>query len=232
MRLSAYLGLDVRLQARYRLYVFGIAVAMLLGALAKASIPARAWPEAWAALAVLGMGGTTFLFGAGMLLLEGREKTLLALRVTPSSPLPYLGAKVLSLGGFATLESAILFGLLSGPSVSLLPAALGLAFLAAVTTLVGVGLAAGHDAITRFLFPGGALVAVVLQLPLVPFLGWGPHWPWVWIPSYPAAALLWGAVTDWSWSHLVGMTALGTLQSAAVGAFAVWRLERGLGWLR
>jgi fluoroquinolone transport system permease protein len=109
--LRATLRLDVRLQARSRLYVIGLFVAVLLGLALRALVPPEHVGRGLAAFYVLGLGGTTFMFGASMLLLERGEGTLAALRTTPLTPRDYVASKVLTLTGFALVESAVVFGL-------------------------------------------------------------------------------------------------------------------------
>ncbi|CAN0598147.1 unnamed protein product, partial [Laminaria digitata] len=96
----AQLRLDVRLQARSRLYVIGIVVSVMLGALGRFLIGPQHAAQAVPILYLLGLGGTTYIYGATMVLLERSEGTLLALRVSPLSEKTYLLSKLINLTAF------------------------------------------------------------------------------------------------------------------------------------
>lgn len=227
--LKATLRLDILLQSRNRLYPIGIGVAVLLGALLRALVPPQHLDQGVVLCFALGIGGTTFMFGASMVLLEKTEQTLDVLRTTPLSSDTYLASKTLTLTGFALVESAVIF-FVSGAPVPEAPLLLilGVVALGAMSTALGVGLASGHEAITRFLLPDGALVAMLLQLPVLGLLGVGPTWLWWLAPSQPA--LLW--MQDSYRSNALGSILLVSLAALGMvllcGFFARARLRRHL----
>lgn len=204
-RLLAMVQLDVRLQARNQLYVIGAGVAVLLGVMVRTLIPVEYAGRGLAAFYLMGLGGTTFMFGASMLLLEKGERTLEALRVSHVTTFDYVASKALTLTAFALVESAIVyviaargvatdFGLLIGGTV----------LLGVFYTLVGVGLASAYDVVTRFLLPTGTFVGMLFQLPFLSLIGVGPWWLWYLIPTQAPLLVLQGAfepLARWQWAY-------------------------------
>ena len=82
-RLASVLRLDVRLQARSRLYAIGIVVSVLMGLAGRFLFEPNSARLVLPIFYLLGIGGTTFMFGSSMLLLEKSQGTLQALRVSP-----------------------------------------------------------------------------------------------------------------------------------------------------
>lgn len=213
--LVATLKHDLRLQARHNLYKIGLFVAVLLGLAGRWALPPAHAGRGLVAFYVLGIGGTTFMFGASMLLLEKGQGTLQALRVSPITTRDYLASKVLTLSAFALAESLVVLGLAGqGAAVSPGPLVAGILTLGAAYTLIGVGLAAGHEAVTSFLLPSGVAVAMVLQLPFLFLLGVGPAALWYAFPTQPALLLMLGAfeplsAAQWGYAGLYGAGVVG-----------------------
>lgn len=183
--------LDIRLQARSRLYAIGVGVAVLLGVVLRVLFPVDLVGRGLAAFYLLGLGGTTFMFGASMLLLEKGEGTLEALRVSTLTTSAYVFSKVVTLTAFALLESAVVFAIAArGVPTNHLWLAGGMLVLGAFYTMVGLGLAAAYTAVTSFLLPAGTLVAMVFQLPFLSLLDLGPGWLWYLIPTQAPLLLL------------------------------------------
>jgi len=211
-RLKASLLLDIRLQARSQLYTIGIGVAVLLGLLVRFLVPAEHIGRGLAAFYVLGLGSTTFMFGASLLLLEKGEHTLEALRVTMITTRDYVASKALTLTGFALVESAIVYAIAArGVETGWLSLVSGALVLGVFYTLLGLGLAAPFRAVTRFLLPTGAFFGMVLQFPFLSLLGIEPWWLWYAIPTQAPLLLLLGAfepLAAWQWGYALVMSAL------------------------
>lgn len=209
--LSASMRLDVRLQSRSRLYWIGLVVAVLLGLLVRFLVPAEAIGRGLAAFYILGLGGTTFMFGASMLLLERGERTIDALRVSTIRTRDYLWSKALTLTVFATVESLVVYAIAArGVQTNFILLFLGVLVLGLLYTWLGLGLAAPHTAVTTFLVPQGVVVSLVLQLPFLSLLGIGPPELWMLIPSMAPMLLLVGAfeaLTPGQWVYAVFMSA-------------------------
>ena len=128
--LSATLRLDVRIQARSRLYAIGIAVAVVLGMVARYVFDDPQAGRVLATLYLLGIGGTTYIYGASLLLLEKSQGTLQALRATPLTSNAYIGSKAVTLTTFALVESVIIYVIgFPGVEVRLWSLVLGVAIL-------------------------------------------------------------------------------------------------------
>jgi len=212
-RIAASIGLDVRLQARSRLYVIGVVVAVFMGVMVRFLVPIEHVGRGLTAFYILGLGSTTFMFGAAMLLLEKSEHTLQALRTSPLSPAEYVTSKALTLTAFSLVESAIIFAIAArGVPVNPALLVLGIGVLGVMSTLVGLGLAAAHDAVTSFLLPSGALVGMVAQLPFLTLIGFDTIVLWYLIPTQAPLLLIQAAfepLAPWQWAYAAGMSAVG-----------------------
>ena len=109
--LLATLKLDVRLQARSKLYAIGIVVAILLGLAGRFFVHPDYAGKLLAVFYLAGLGSTTYMFSASLVLLEKSQGTLLALRTTPLTSTAYIASKVITLTSFAALESAIVYAI-------------------------------------------------------------------------------------------------------------------------
>jgi len=203
--------LDVRLQARSRLYHIGLALAVALGLAARHLVEPVALRVVIPVFFLLFLGSTTYMFGSSMVLLERTEGTLGALRVTPLRVGEYVASKVITLSGFALVESAVVLLIAVGPAAlppAFLPGALAMGVL---YTLLGLAQVAPHDTVTGFLVPGAMVATLVLQLPLFPFFGLWPSPLWHLVPTYAPLVLLEAAVRPiaaWEWVYGVGYCAL------------------------
>lgn len=222
--LTATLALDVRLQARSKLYAIGIGVSLALGLLGRFLIGPEHAATALPILYLLGLGGSTYIFGASMMLLEKSEGTLRALRTTPLTSRVYLGSKILTLGAFAALEGVIVHavGFFEAP-MSIWPLLLGVGSLVVFDTLLGLGQVASHDSVFSFLVPGALVVGSVLQWPMLYVLDVGPPLLWFLFPTQGPLLLMMGAFTPlpaWQWVYAILMTA------ASLGLTAWWARAR------
>jgi len=223
-RLGATLRLDVTLQARSKLYAMGIGVAVLVGVICRFLLDPAHADRILPAFYLLGVGSTTYIFGAGLVLLEKSQGTLQALRATPLRTADYIGSKLITLTGFASIESAIVYAIgFWGASFNPVPMVLGLAALGVMSTLIGVGQVAAHDTVTSFLMPGALLVGTVLQLPVFFILDVGPDLAWYLVPTQGPLLLMLAAFEPlqlWQWVYAVAMS-LG-----AIAASAWWARRR------
>ncbi len=225
--LRAAVALDTRVQARSRLYAIGVIVAVIMGVAVRIFFPAGSAGRVMPAFFLLGLGGTTYMFGASMILLEKSERTLEALRVSPLTRRTYVASKVLTLTGFATLEAAIVYAIAAaGVTVSPLPLIAGVLILGVAYTLVGIGQAAAHDSITRFLMPGAMIVIGVLQLPFLYVLDIGAGGIFYLIPTQAPLLLMLGAfepLASWQWIYAVVVSVVGLW---AAGVYARMRFRK------
>jgi len=225
--LRAALALDVRLQARSRLYHIGIFVAVVMGLAVRFYFPQQALGRVLAVFYLAGVGGTTYMFGASMVLLEKSERTLDALRVSTLGMRTYLAAKTLTLATFATIEGVIVLALATrGAPTSPAPLVLGVFVLGLLYTLIGIGQVASYDSVTRFIFPGVLLVSLVLQLPFLYVLGVRPTPLFYLVPTQAPVLLMLAAfepLTGWQWAYAIAMS---VASITAAYAFARARFRR------
>lgn len=225
-RLAATLALDVKVQARSQLYTIGVCVALAFGLMLRFLVPTEHAGRGLAAFYLLGLGGTTAMYGASMLLLEKGERTLEALRTSMITTQDYVASKVLTLTGFALLESLIIYALAArGVPTNHALLLLGLVVLGALYTLVGLGLASAYDSVTAFLLPVGACVGMVMQLPFLSLVDVGPWWLWWTIPTQAPLYLMQAAFEPLSageWAYALGVSA-----ASLAGAwwFCRWRFR-------
>ena len=166
--LSATLTLDVRLQARCKLYTIGLVVAVLLGLVARFIFDRDDAGRVLAVFYLLGLGGTTYIFGASLVILEKSQGTLQALRTTPLTATAYIMSKVITLTSFAAIESAIIYAVgFLGVPLNPVPLVFGVVCLGVFYTFVSMGQVASHDSVFSFLFPGALVVGSVLQWPFL-----------------------------------------------------------------
>ena len=222
--LLATLKLDVKLQARSKLYGVGIAVAVILGVLGRFLIGPDYAAKGVPILYLLGLGGTTYIFGASLILMEKSQGTLQALRVTPLTTGQYLSSKLITLILFAAVEGAIVQVIgFWGVSFNPLPLAAGVLTLGLMNTLVGLGQVASHDSVLKFLMPGAALIGSAMQWPFLGVLEIGPEWLWYAIPTNGPLLMMLAAFEPldlWQWVYAIVMT------TASIALAAWWARRR------
>ena len=209
-RLTSSLQLDVRVQARSRLYAIGVFAAVAGGLMVRFLVPEDHVGRGLAAVYLLATGGTTFMFGGSLLLLEKSERTLQALRTSMVTTSDYVLSKALTLTAFALVESMILYVMAArGVPTRFVWLVVGIGVLGVFYTLTGLAVAASHEAVTSFLLPSGTLVAMVLQLPFLSLLDVGPVWLWYLIPTQAPLLLLQAAFEElepWQQLYAGGMS--------------------------
>ena len=204
--LTATLKLDVQLQARSKLYAIGIVVSLLLGFAGRFFVHPDYAGRLLAVFYLAGLGSTTYMIGASLMLLEKSGGTLQALRITPLTSTTYIVSKVITLTSFAVLESAIVYAVaFFGIPLNPAPMIFGVVCLGVLYTLVGLGQVASYDSITAFLFPGAAFITAVLQLPIF-YVIVAPLEVWYFIPTQGSMLLMLGATETlaiWQWAYAI-----------------------------
>ena len=222
--LTATLRLDVRLQARSRLYAIGVFVAVLSGIVARVLFEPAQAGNVLAVLYLLGVGGTTYIFGASLVLMDKSQGTLLALGTSPLTSTAYMLSKAITLTTFATIESAIIYLVgFFGTPLDFAPMILGVVFLGLFYSFISMGQVARHDSVFSFLIPGAIVVGSVAQLPAMYVLEVGPPELWHLIPTQgPLLLMLAGdtSLAAWQWAYAIGMSLL------SVALAAVWARQR------
>lgn len=202
--------MDLRLQARSKLYTIGVAVAVLLGLVARFLFDRDDAGNVLAVFYLLGLGGTTYIFGASLVLLEKSQGTLRALRTTPLTSAVYIMSKVITLTSFTVIEGAIIYAVgFFGVPLNPLPLVLGVVCLGVFYTFLGMGQVASHDSVFSFLIPGALLIGSVTQWPFLYVLEIGPPLLWHFIPTQGPLLLMLAAsepLALWQWVYGIGVS--------------------------
>lgn len=217
-RFIATVKTDFRIQLRNNLYTIGFFVsALLAAAMAWIARPDQLAIVAAAAL-ILIAGGSTLLYVGALTIFEKDEGTLRAIVVSPVRKTEYLWSKVVTLTAIATFETVVIVGgtmlIMSAkshvdvPNIALL---LGATWLTGTLfTLTGIILVVRFKSITDFLVPV-SLIATVLQVPFLYFMGVFPEPALLVIPTGGPAMLMFAAfrpLAPWEWIYALGYTAL------------------------
>lgn len=182
---------DIKVQWRMGLYYIGLAVSVLMALPLAFLVPADFLPRALPVFVLLGIGSTTMLYVAALVLKEKADGTLNATLVSPQSHVDYITAKIISLAILALLETfitiIILLALTSREGItfeimSFLDFSLGLVGLASLYVLIGLALVVRFKSLTDFLVPV-LLLSAVIQSPFIHFLGLFEHWAFLLIPT-------------------------------------------------
>ena len=236
-RLVATIKNDMTVQVRNNLYAISIGAALLTAVVLGLLAAPQHLPGGIPALLLIVTGGSTLLYVAGMILFEKDEGTINAVTVSPLRTGEYLWSKVISLTLLATFESVIIVGgtmllmrwwsgdprALAMPNVPLL--LLGIVTIGAIYTCIGVILVVRYDKITDYLIPMAA-VALVLQLPMLYFLGWVVQ-PWLLaIPTSAPAMIMQGAYLDLSGNQWLYASLYTTVLLAVSAVWAYRAFQR------
>ena len=211
--LGAALLLDFRLQERSKLYHIGVAVALLFGLACRVLVPEAYIGRVLCVYYLAAVGGTTYMFGASMVLFEKSERTLEALRVSPMPATTYLASKALTLSAFGVVEALLVLAVaVRGAPVSPMPLVAGILVLGGLYTFVGVGQVATHDSVTGFIFPGALIVSLVLSIPFLYVLGVEPSLPIYLVPTQAPLLLILAAfepIGAWQWIYALAVSLAG-----------------------
>lgn len=211
-RLLSTVKLDVLVQWRQRLYIIGVGLAALIGLGFRQMTDPEALATLLPVMFLLAVGGTTFIYIAGLIVFERSEHTLDALFVSPLRLAEYLASKLISLTLLVLVEGTVLVllsgGITNGAFAPVVNWGLilgGTALMGAMLTLFGVILVVRFDTITDFLMPA-LLVAIPLQVPALYFAGLSDSPLWLVIPTSAPTLLIWGAWNGLeAWQVLYGI---------------------------
>ncbi|MEO1286422.1 MAG: hypothetical protein AAFV93_01535 [Chloroflexota bacterium] len=211
-RLLNAMRTDFMVQVRNQLYAIGIGVGVLVAVVLSQLLNVNQIPIAIPVLVLLVAGGSTLLYVAGMILFEKDEGTLNAVIVTPLRTSEYLWSKIITLTTLATLESVVMVGgslaliyafgnPIVMPNIPIL--LLGAIVMGVMYTLIGIIMIVRYDKITDFLVPA-VMVATLLQLPFVHFLGFVVHPAFLILPTSAPTMLTQASfisLNSWEWAY-------------------------------
>ena len=208
-RLVATMVCDLRLQLRNGFY-WAVAFLVVAFAVVRSQLPAFDWGPLLPPLVLGNLVVATFMFIAGLLLLERDEGTLAALAMTPLSRREYLASKVATLTALSLLENVAIALIACGTGFRLAPLAAGIVTAAALYCLAGFLAVAPYDSINEFLFPS-MLWVLAFSLPILHYAGLVTS-PLVYLHPFQAPLVLLGGaigpLTAWEWIYGVGYSAL------------------------
>ncbi|MEL6271374.1 MAG: hypothetical protein AAFR22_16320 [Chloroflexota bacterium] len=211
-RLLSTMRLDVTLQARNKLYHISIGLALLIAVAMRSFFPQDMLGAAIPAFVLMAIGGTTFMFVAGMIIFEKNENTLDGIIVTPLRVREYLFSKTVTLTLLATLETSVIILLSFGFGFNGLLVYTGMVLLGAMMVLMGIIPVVRYDTVTDFFLPAG-IIGVITQLPifLLANLGAGLDALWYAIPTAAPFVLMLGGfdgISTWQLIYGVGYSVL------------------------
>jgi len=227
-RLAATTRLDMVVQLRSKLYVIAIGMAVLLGVVIRLLVPPNLVAFFIPMFYLMAVGGTAYVFVAGMVIFEKEEGTLDAQIVTPLRVDEYLTAKTLSLLIVVLLESLIVLFIgygFTGYNPALL--FLGLIVLSVGLTLAGFVQVSRYDSVTDFLVYAVPVI-LVLQLPLLGLTGVAPSPVWYIIPTMAPLLLLTAAFTSITTWQMVYALSYSLVTVAAVFWWARHAFRRNI----
>ncbi len=203
-RLAATTRLDMTVQARSKLYVIAIGVAVVLGLFVRILIPADLVSYFLPIFYLSAVSGTAYMFVGGMVIFEKDEGTLDAQIVTPLRMDEYLSAKSISLLIVVLMESALVLFIGYGfTGYDPVPLLIGLITLPLGFTLGGFIQVSRYDTVTDFIVYAIPVI-LVTQLPLLDYTGLAPSLLWYVIPTMGPLLLLKAAFTEiaaWQWVY-------------------------------
>ena len=208
-RLLATARCDVQLQLRNGFY-WAVGVLLVACAVLISQLRHLDW-AAWIPPLILGnLILATFVFMAGLVLLEKGEGTLEAQVVTPLSSGEYLASKVATLTALSLVENVIVALLACGWELRLAPLVLGIALASAIYCLAGFVTVARYDSINEYLLPA-ILYTSALELPILHYTGlWRSPLMYLHPMQAPLVVLrgATGALEPWEWLYGLGYSAL------------------------
>jgi len=217
-RILASIRNDITIQFRAKLYAIGIGVGLLVAIIIAFIFKPEHLSIIVPSFILLVIGGSTMLYVAGLIVIERDEGTINTILVSPLKISEYLWSKIITLSGLATLESILMIGgatlILSLSNEVILPnialLLLGIIAIGIIYTLIGIILIVRYEKITEFLIPLAA-VAMILQAPVLYFLGLMKYRVFLIIPTSAPTMLMQGAYIQLSlieWLYAFGYTSV------------------------
>jgi fluoroquinolone transport system permease protein len=165
-RLLSTMQLDFKVQVRNNLYQISIGLAILLMLGARFAVPREMLGTILPTFFWLGIGGTTYMFLAGMMIFEKNEGTLSGLVVTPLTIRDYITSKAVTLMVIAFVEATIVILLSYGWRFNVLYVYGGLTIIGLMYLFTSLILVVRYDSVTDFLVPS-IVIMVTAQLPML-----------------------------------------------------------------
>ena len=201
-RLSATIGVDLRLQSRNGFY-HAVGFVLLCWFILLTQLPVIDWGYVLPAIVFGNLVMVNFYFVAGLVLLEKGEGTLEAQVVTPLADWEYLASKTATLAALSLVEQFVIVGSAYGLGFGVGALFGGITLAAMLYTLSGFILVARYDSVNEFLFPSVPFV-MVLSLPLLHYFEIWDTWLLYLHPLTGPLVLLkaaFGPIQSWKWIY-------------------------------
>lgn len=175
--------LNVTLQVRNNLYAISIGLALVLVFVMRFFFSQQILATVVPVFILVSVGGTMYMFLAGLVIFEKSEHTLDSMIVTPLRTTEYLAAKIFSLMTLALIETSIITWFAYGWQFNPLWLYGGIVLISLMMVLVGIIQVVRYETVTDFLVPA-ILVGFISQLPLFVVMDLGViNWLWYVIPT-------------------------------------------------
>jgi fluoroquinolone transport system permease protein len=192
-RLLSAMRWEVLIQFRQNIFYAAIFVAVLWSAVLF-QIPDAGIVPVLVSVLFLDLSIFGFFFMAALYYLEKGDRVLEGLVVTPLRVVEYLTAKIATLTALSVVVGAVVTLAVYGVSINWGWYVLAVVGMSVPISLLGFVLAARYNGINEFLVPG-VFFLVVMQLPLLGYLGIWDNPLLYLIPSQPGMILLKAAFT-------------------------------------
>ena len=192
-RLLSAMRWEVLIQFRQNIFYAAIFVAVLWSAVLF-QIPDAGIVPVLVSVLFLDLSIFGFFFMAALYYLEQGDRVLEGLVVTPLRVVEYLTAKIATLTALSVVVGAVVTLAVYGVSINWGWYVLAVVGMSVPISLLGFVLAARYNGINEFLVPG-VFFLVVMQLPLLGYLGIWDNPLLYLIPSQPGMILLKAAFT-------------------------------------
>ena len=192
-RLLSALGWEVLVQFRQNIFYAALFVTVLWSAVLF-QIPDAGIVPVLVSILFLDLSIFGFFFMAALYYLEKGDRVLEGLVVTPLRVVEYLAAKIGVLTGLSLLVGAVVTLIVYGVSINWGWYVLAVVGMSVPISLLGFVLAARYNGINEFLVPG-VFFLLVMQLPLLGYLGIWDNPLLYLVPSQPGMILLEAAFT-------------------------------------
>jgi fluoroquinolone transport system permease protein len=203
-RLMITVLFDMRLQQRYG-FLIAIGFSVLVWVALLLAFPFETRTNLAPAIIYLDLALVGYYFIAGLVFYERGEATIYALVITPLRFAEYLASKLITLTLLAIGIALALILLTYGLQANLLLVMLGTALMSLVALLVGFIAVAPFSSFSSYLIPS-QLPALVLYLPIIPYLGLWDSPIFYLLPTHGALLLLRGAfsgIEPWQVAYAV-----------------------------
>lgn len=190
-RLMNTVRFDFQIQLRYGFLVASV-FSIIVWVMLLVSLPLETRTQVAPAIIYLDLALVGFFFISGLVLYEKGEATIYAVLITPLRFAEYLAAKLITLTLLAISISLALILFTTGLHVAIGLVILGTTIMSLISLLIGFIAVAPFSSFSSYLIPS-QLPALILYIPIIPFLGLLDGPVFYLFPTHGAMLMLRGA---------------------------------------